>query len=359
MKAIFVSACIFQASVSLFAHPENGEHKGDSLASREVLQTGNGKWRYESVPNWSKLKEGKSKLGALHGGVVVDKKGLIYMSTETPEGIVVFNPSGEFERSLGVETQGTHGIQIVEEGGKEVLYVADKKKERALKLDLEGNILLEIKETEEQPIPKTLKGLTSVVSAPDGSIFVAVGYGSSFIHKFDAEGKLLKTFGGRGPKNGKFLTCHGMAIDTRFDEGKPRLLVCNREKRRLDHLTLDGEFISVYANQLRRPCNVSIKGNECAVAELEGRVTIVSKEGTHLAFLGDNPDDGQWANFGVPTDKMKPQFFTAPHGLAFDAEGNIFVQDWNQYGRLTKLKKLPNPIPTERKKKKAKKKAKK
>jgi hypothetical protein len=38
----------------------------------------------------------------------------------------------------------------------------------------------------------------------------------------------------------------------------------------------------------------------------------------------------------APTD-WKAGVFTAPHGLCFDKAGNIYVQDWNATGRVTKL----------------------
>jgi len=50
------------------------------------------------------------------------------------------------------------------------------------------------------------------------------------IHQFDKTGKALKTPGGRGKDEQKFMTCHGLGIDTRL--GEPRLLVCVREKLR-------------------------------------------------------------------------------------------------------------------------------
>ena len=31
--------------------------------------------------------------------------------------------------------------------------------------------------------------------------------------------------------------------------------------------------------------------------------------------------------------------FTAPHGLGFTENGDLYVQDWNQTGRVTKLRK--------------------
>ena len=45
---------------------------------------------------------------------------------------------------------------------------------------------------------------------------------------------------------------------------------------------------------------MSLSGAHLAVAELEARVTILDKSGTPVSFLGDNPNKGQWAGFGVP-----------------------------------------------------------
>jgi hypothetical protein len=108
--------------------------------------------------------------------------------------------------------------------------------------------------------------------------------------------ELVENGGKNGSKvgsDGQFNTCHSLVIDTRF--GEPRLLVADRENRRLCHLDLEGNWIDVHATNLRRPCSMSFHGEFLAVAELEARVTILDKTGTPVAFLGDNPDRKQWA----------------------------------------------------------------
>ena len=40
------------------------------------------------------------------------------------------------------------------------------------------------------------------------------------------------------------------------------------------------------------------------------------------------------------SETAAPNIFLAPHGLSFDKDGNLFVQDWNFTGRFTKLKKV-------------------
>lgn len=57
-----------------------------------------------------------------------------------------------------------------------------------------------------------------------------------------------------------------------------------------------------------------------------------------VAFLGDNPDRKQWANFGVKPEDQRTGIFTAPHGIAFAQNGDLYVQDWNVTGQVTKLR---------------------
>ena len=41
-----------------------------------------------------------------------------------------------------------------------------------------------------------------------------------------------------------------------------------------------------------------------------------------------------------PRDKFVPGKFIAPHGACFDHHGNIFVVEWVEVGRVTKLRKV-------------------
>ncbi|MES2571591.1 MAG: 6-bladed beta-propeller, partial [Verrucomicrobiota bacterium] len=78
-----------------------------------------------------------------------------------------------------------------------------------------------------------------------------------------------------------------------------------------------------------------------AIAELEGRVAIIDQSNALVATLGDNPDKEQWAKFDVAPQWWRTGIFTAPHGISYDAEGNLYVQDWNKTGRVSKLVKAP------------------
>ena len=78
------------------------------------------------------------------------------------------------------------------------------------------------------------------------------------------------------------------------------MLVCDRENRRLCHFDFDGKFVSSITQHLRRPCQVSFHGDCAVVSELEGRVTILDRDNAPVAFLGDNPQKEQWANYQLP-----------------------------------------------------------
>lgn len=322
-----------------YAHPEPGTKPGDGLQT--AVRTGNGTWSFEAVPHWGELPDGKI-IGPTHGGVVVDdESGLIYVSTDSELSVIVYQPDGKFVRTIAPECRGFHAMAIRQESGKPVIFGAQLNSNqpplRICKIDAEGKLLLEIPNAATGEVPGGWEGVTGVTVAPDGSIFASMGYGSNIIHKFDATGKLLKSFGSKGAEEQQFNTPHGLAIDSRF--GEPRLLVADREKRRLVHFDLQGNWIGVHASNLRRPCSISILGDHAAVAELESRVTILDKTGTPVAFLGDNADKAQWANFGVAPQDQRLGIFTAPHGLSFDKAGNLYVEDWNKTGRVTKLTK--------------------
>ena len=330
---------IFTSLTSLsYAHDgAEKKHSHDHAPKPVIAQkvtTGNGTFSYVANATWGKMAD-NSKLGPTHGGIVVDSNGLVYISTDGPHSIVVFKADGTFVKKIAPEAKGTHHLAIAKEGDKEFLYAAHLRGKRVIKMDLDGNTVLEISEKTSGKVPGDYKGLTGVAVAPDGHVFVSMGYGSNMIHKFDKAGKLVKSFGGKGKELEKFTTPHTLSLDPRFE--KPRLLICDREKRRLVHYDLDGNFIGVHASNLRRPCAVSFFGEFCAVAELEARAVVLDKSGTPISFLGDNPNKKQWAGFGVKPSEQKLGIFSAPHGLSFDKDGNLYVQDWNATGRATRL----------------------
>jgi DNA-binding beta-propeller fold protein YncE len=291
--------------------------------------------KFSITPNFFEQDPGGKSLGPCHGGVVIDKAGNIYISTDTERGILVFNPEGKFVRSFGPTR--IHGMELREEEGVYYIYGARPSDHDVVKIKLDGTTMWTIHYPKESGIYKDQDGFKpcAVTAGPDGSIYVADGYGSNFGLKFDRDQKFVKSFGGPGSEEGKFDTCHGIALDRRQD--KPMLFICNRKNHRVEYWDLDGNFVKIIRNDLRLPSAISFRGDYAVIADLAGRVTILNKAGDIVAQVGDNPNESQRANYDVPPDQFKPGICNAPHGAALDYQGNLIVTEWNKYGHLHKF----------------------
>jgi hypothetical protein len=294
-----------------------------------------GELKYTIAPNFFESQPGGQALGPCHGGAVVDKAGNFYITTDTPRGIIVFTPDGKFLRNIGPTR--IHALEIREENGKEYIYAARPSDHEVLKLDMDGKEIWKIVKPEDAGIynEKVSFNPCAVTVGPDDSIYVADGYGSNFVLKFDKNRKFVKAFGGPGSAEGKFNTCHGIGLDKRGS--KPLLLVCNRNNDRVEHWDLDGNFIKVIQKDLRMPAAVQFRGDYAIFPELKGRVTVIDKDGNIAAQVGDNPNAEQRANFGLPPENWKDGICNSPHGACMDKDGNLIVSEWSKFGHLHKF----------------------
>lgn len=295
--------------------------------------------KYEVVPNFFETTPDNQPIGACHGGVVLDKAGNMYVTTDTARGILVFSPAGKFVRAFGPTK--IHGLEIREENGAEVIYAARPSAHEVIKLKLDGTQEWALTFPAEAGIYKDAGKFNpcAVTVGPDGSIFVADGYGANYVLKFDKDRKFVKAFGGPGEAEGKFNTCHGIALDTR--QSPPLLLVCNRNSNRVEHWDLDGNFVKVIQKDLRMPAAVQIRGDLAVFPELQGRVTVLGKDGAIVAQIGDNPNPRQRANYGLPVDQWKDGICNSPHGASIDKDGNLIVAEWSAFGHLHKFVRVP------------------
>lgn len=280
-----------------------------------------------------------------HGDVALSPAGEIYASIQGGDhpGIQVYSSQGKYLRDVPGAPPDLHGF-IIARGpdGKSYIYGVSRLAQQVIQLTLEGKNVLTIpasaipdryKKNEAQAI-----NLTGIAVAPNGDIYVTDGYGLDYIHRFDKAGKYLATFGGKAEPY-SFDTCHKIAIDTRFTP--LRLLCTDRKHNRLVHMGLDGHLIGTYAEDLRLPSALSIRGNELAIAELEGRVTILDRDGKVLAHIGTNDNAAEYHVNTTPPSVWKPDRFYAPHGITYDTAGNLLVTEFNQYGRLTRIVRAP------------------
>ena len=294
--------------------------------------------KYSHAPGFFEQNPDNQMLGPCHGGVVLDKAGNIYVTTDTERGIVVFSPKGKYLRAFGPTR--IHALELRREKGVEYIYAARPSDHEVVKIKLDGEQVWALRYPAESGLYKDENGFKpcAVTVGPDDSIFVADGYGSNFVLKFDKIRNCLKAFGGPGKEEGKFNTCHGIGLDTR--QRKPLLLVCNRNNDRVEHWDLDGNFVRVIQKDLRMPAAVHIRGKYAVFPELKGRVTVLDKAGNIVAQVGDNPDEKQRANFGLPPDQWKEGICNSPHGASLDKDANLIVSEWSKFGNLHKFVKV-------------------
>ncbi len=259
--------------------------------------------------------------------------------------IVVFDPQAKFVRSFGKEYHGGgHGIDIREENGQEFLYLCCMfPVNLVVKTDLKGEVVW-IKETPTEPHVYDKKGTpyspTNVAFAPDGGFYVGDGYGSNYIHQYDKDARWVRTFGGTGEGPGQFKTPHGLWLDNRPGR-EPQLVVADRANARLQYLSLDGQPKSINRG-VSFPAHFDIRGDVLLLPDLHARVTLFDKDNKVIDHLGYDPE---WTKQVLDGFKIRTQperwpagKFIHPHDACFDKDGNIFVAEWVQTGRNSRLR---------------------
>lgn len=330
----------------LSALPAQEPEPAAAVDSGQPLLLGQGRHRYEWVRGFGQLPDGKN-LGNTHGAMVVDQKGRLFANTDTEQAVVIFDAAGKLLSSWGKEYRGgLHGMCLRVEDGVEYLYLVHTSRHEALKTTLDGKVLWTLGWPEASGIYTEEKQFnpTSIAVGPDGRIFVADGYGRSWVHLYDQDRNYVKSFGGPGKEAGKMQTPHGLWLDSRGKE--PLLLVCDRENHRLQWFTMDGEFVRSMDQDLRRPCNVwPLRDGGLVVADLVGRITILDAADKVVLHLGDNEDPKKRAQNGIPREQWRDGQFLSPHSVCVGNDGSIYVMDWNFLGRISKLLPAPEPPP--------------
>lgn len=296
--------------------------------------------KYTCAPGYFPAQPDNKQLGPTHGGAAVDRSGNIYVSTDTDRGILVFGPDGKYLRCFGPTM--VHGLHMQREGADDYLYCARPTFHEVTKIKTDGTVAWTMGYPKESGKYEKAEEFnpTNMVALPDGTIFVADGYGKNWIHKYDKDRKYLMSFGGPGgtpAEEGKFNRCHGLAVDRR--SMPPTLIVCNRESGRVERWDTDGKLVKILAKDLRMPAAAHVRGDYIAVAELQGRVTIFGKDDSIVAQIGDNPAADQRANYGLEPEKWKDGICNSPHAIALDRAGNVIVAEWSKFGRVQKFEK--------------------
>ena len=322
---------------------------------------GQGAFTFEVTHDWGVLPP-TIRWGNTHG-VVEDAQGYVHVhhtvhaTSQTGDSVVVFDPDGRFVRSWGAPYRGVaHGFELRQEGRDEFLYLTlnasnprmsppPERSAAIVKTTLRGEVVWSIDGPPDAAGYRPgVDGVrppynpTNVAIAPNGDVYVGDGYGSYFINQYNSRGEYLRSFGGRGSGMGQLAEPHGLFVDTRSDV--PVLVVADRRNNRLQRFTMDGRHID-FVSGFRLPCHFDEHAGEVVVPDLHGRVTVLGRDNQVLAHLGDS-NAPKWANplRTASRDQFIPGQFIQPHGACFDRHGNIFVVEWVEVGRVSKLRRV-------------------
>jgi DNA-binding beta-propeller fold protein YncE len=294
--------------------------------------------RYEVVEGWEQLPTDYEHRDV--AGVAVDGEDRVFLICRGDHPIITYDRKGNFLGSWGQGqfTYRTHGITV---GPDDMLYCTDDGNHTVRKFRPDGKLLMTLGTlntpsatgydgkntlTVSQPAGPFNRP-TNLAVGPQGDLYVSDGYGNCRIHRFSPTGELKQSWGVPGTGPGQFYLPHGIAV-----AADGRVFVCDRENDRIQIFSPDGEYLSEWTDTQRPTHLVFDADGRAYVSELwwhpgqtsqrhgpiqearYGRVSVYDTEGRVLT---------RW---GSP-DACAPGSFAAPHGLAVDSRGDIYVSE--------------------------------
>lgn len=292
--------------------------------------------RYRLNTKWSQANASQFPVKNCHE-MVQDKLGrIILLTDETKNNVMIYDKSGKLLTTWGHEFPGAHGLTLFNENGSDVLFICDNSLHKVFKTTVDGKVLMTLdypKETgqytkAEEYIP------TETIIAPNGDIYVADGYGKDLIIQYDAKGRYIRHFGGKGEGDQFLNNAHGVCIDHRRKD--PCLVVTSRMQNAFKLYTMDGKYMNTVPLPGAWVCRPVIKGDYLYAAVLQsnnkqwkqsGFVLILDKDYKVVSSLGGNLP----AYSGNRPEEMyqTAAVFQYPHDVCIDDEENVYVAQWN------------------------------
>ena len=333
------------------------------------MRVGSGENIYEWIDNWARIPDTESaRTGWAHHGVVVTEAGDVIAFHQSDRTVLVFDKDGNLKRSWDTGLTEAHGVTLVREGGSEYIWIADNgakklreygyeqktggKGGQVVKMALDGQTVMSLQRPD-LPIYRdgkyspTWTAVNEERHGGSGDVWVADGYGQSYVHRYDKAGSYLGSINGEEGGAGAFDCPHAIFIDRRKSE--PELYIADRRNSRVQVYDLEGSFKRAFGSDfLTTPSGFVTHGDLMVIAELRARLTVVDVDDNLVCYLGENEavcDVDGWPNNlseggeTVPTELLEPGKFNSPHGMAVDGDGNLYVAEWLIGGRITKLAK--------------------
>ena len=306
--------------------------------------------RYKALVGWEQLPVGYTHPDV--AAVAVDSKDRVFLFCRAEHPVLIYEPDGRFVGSWGEGsfTMRTHGITIAPDDS---VWCTDDAGHSVRKFMPDGKLLLALGDNGGKPSDTGYDGAsvatikrggppfnrpTNLAVAPSGEVYVTDGYGNARVHRFSASGKLLASWGEPGTGPGQFMLPHGIAVDA---DGN--VFVCDRESDRIQVFSAHGRFIREIT-EVQRPTQIVLARGLMYVSELGWRAGqrsfrngVIERDLPSRVSILD-PNGAVITRLGGP-DPCAPGSFCAPHGLAVDSRGDLYVAEvvWTIAGKAGKV----------------------
>lgn len=303
---------------------------------------GSGSLQYELVENWEQIPDGWTHPDV--PGVCTDADANVYLFCRGDHPVMVYDREGKFLGSWGEGefTLRTHGMYM-RDGN--VLYLVDDAAHTVARYSLDGRRLETIGPSgtpsdsgyDGSQVASITHGggpynrPTNLSVGSNGDRYVSDGYGNCQVHRFDANGGLIQSWGEPGTGPGQFHLPHSVFVHT---DG--RVFVADRENDRIQIFDADGNYLTEWTD-VQRPQDIFIDQNGLVyVGELVWRAGMSSfRRGK---FAEEQParlsifdlDGNPLLRFGHEGDPVEPGNFVAPHGIWVDKFGDIYLSEVTQ-----------------------------
>lgn len=300
---------------------------------------GHGDFMFKINLDWGQQDPVKFPVNDCHE-MAFDRRGRIFLLTnETRNNVLIYDKDGQVLGAWGTEFPGAHGLTLHDEGGEEMLYLADYERHEVVKTTLDGRVaqIFEWPADSGKYARKEDFRPTETAIAPNGDVFVADGYGQDWVVQYGSDGRVKQLFGGKGSGPENLNNAHGIALDTRKPGAPPTLLVTSRVENAVKRYSLDGQHLATTQLPGAYICRPVVQGENVFFAVLICRQPWDSQSGFVCILDGENrvvscpggSEPRYDATGNLAQMHQTVRVFKHPHDVLPDADGNLYVAQWN------------------------------